>query len=70
MTGESIDFCNLSVLVSLELTDTGSEHPCTDESADTTNHVDTVGTSVIVESPLCEETAAPGPVSLDRIDDS
>ena len=69
VTGKCIDFCHLSVLVFFEFPDPGSQHPCSDERTDTADHVDAVGACIIVESPLDQESAAPGPVCFDRIDD-
>ena len=50
VAGECVYLCNLTGLVLNELTDTGSEDSSTDESADTTYHVDAVRTCEIVES--------------------
>ena len=68
MAWKCIDLYNLSALVLLKLTDSWPQHPCSDKRADSTDHMDAVGTRVIMEAPLCQETTAPGPVRLNRVD--
>ena len=68
MSGESADLGDFAVLILDKLADTGTYHGSTDESADTAYHMDTVGTGEIVETDLSKPAAAPGPVSLDRVD--
>ena len=68
MTGERIDLSYFSVLVPVEFANSWSEHPCTDKCTYASDHMNAVGTCVIVEAPLCEEASAPCPVRFDRVD--
>ena len=51
MSRECIDLGNLAGFVLGELTDTRANHNCTNQSANTTNHMNTVGTCEIMEAP-------------------
>ena len=50
MSRESIDTGDFSGFVLSELSDTGSKDRCTDQSTDTTNHMDRTGTGKIMEA--------------------
>ena len=68
MSGECIYFYNLTTLILIKLTDTGSQQFCTDQCGNTTYHVDRTGSCEIMEAKLCQPAAAPDPVSFDGID--
>ena len=65
--GVTEDRVRLAVLS--ELADTRTDHLCTNEGAQTADHVDTCGTSEVNEAHLSQPAAAPDPVSLDRVND-
>ena len=70
MTREGIYLNNLTVLVPLELTDTGTNHFCTYKGCDAADHVDRAGTCEIMEAQLSQPAAAPDPVCFDGVDQS
>ena len=67
MPRESIYFCDLPALILLKFPDSRPQHPGSDKSADSADHVDTVGACIVVKAPLYKESSAPCPVRLDRI---
>ena len=69
MSGECVYLCYFACLILYKLTDTGTKHCCTDQSGNTADHVDAVGTCEIVEADLGKPAAAPCPVCFDRIND-
>ena len=69
MSWECIYFYDLTTLILIELTDTGSQQFCTDQSGNTTYHVDRTRSCEIMEAKLCQPAAAPDPVAGDGVDD-
>ena len=51
------------------LTDTGTEDGCTDQSGNAADHMYRRGACEIMEAKLCEPTAAPDPVTGNRVND-
>ena len=68
MSRKSIYFYDLAVFIFFKLTDTRANHLGTNQSCNTTYHMDCCGTCKIVEAHLCQPAAAPDPVCLDRVD--
>ena len=67
VTGKCVDLRYFSVFISVKFSDSGTEHPCSDKSADSADHMNTVRSGIIVESPLGQKTAAPRPMCFNRI---
>ena len=67
MTGKRIHFRHFPVLVSLILANPGAKHPGTHKGTDAAHHVNAVRPRVVVEAPLRQKAATPGPVCLDGV---
>ena len=67
MAGKCVYFADLPLLILLELANPWSKHPGSDEGTDAADHVDAVGSRVIMKAPLRQKSASPGPVCFNWV---